>query len=96
MVSPPSQVDADLTRAEGVLDLLPRLLQTNPFLFEARANARARLGDWSGAARDFLEAEAEFRGTGDAIRATAAAADAALALYGDGDGDGAFQKMAQV
>ena len=89
-------VNRDLEAAEQSLDRLPRVAQTNPFLYQRRAEARMRLGQWSGAVDDALEAEAEFYLIGDKIRRTLAAADAALALYGDGQYEEASEKMVQV
>lgn len=88
--------EADLTRAEAGLEKLSRLEQTNPFLYQNRAQARMRLGQWAAAATDALEAEQQFKDTGDKIRKTLAAADAALAMYGAGDVDDSVAKMKQV
>lgn len=89
-------VNRDLEAAEQALDRLPRVAQTNPYLYQRRAEARMQLGLWGGAADDALEAEAEFNLIGDKIRRTLAAADAALALYGDAQFDAASDKMVQV
>ena len=91
-----SLVNSDLVAAEAALDRLPRVAQTNPFLYQQRAEARMRLGQWGAAADDALEAEAQFNLIGDKIRRTLAAADAALALYGDDQFDEASEKMVQV
>ena len=55
-----SDVNRDLESAEDSLDRLPRVAQTNPFLYQQRSDARSRLGLWGAAAEDALEAEAQF------------------------------------
>jgi hypothetical protein len=89
-------VDSDLTAAERYSGRLPTIQQTNPYLYQARSQARARLGRWGDAAEDALQAEGEFEEIGDRIRKTLSAGDAALYLYGSGDTKAALLKMVQV
>lgn len=89
-------VDADLSAVDRFSGRLPPIQQTNPYLYEARAQARARLGRWEDAAEDALAAESEFQTIGDRIRKTISAGDAALFLYGSGDSKGSVAKMVQV
>lgn len=88
-----AEEEADLTAAIERLDDLSILESTNPYLYTRRAEARARLGDYSGAAEDQQQAQADYRSTGDKIRRTIAGADLGLALYGAGDEAGAVDQM---
>ena len=41
--------------------------EENPFLWSARADTKLRLGNWAGAAKDYKQAEAQFKLIGGAI-----------------------------
>jgi tetratricopeptide (TPR) repeat protein len=85
-----------LDAAEEDFSTALSLDEENPFLWSARGDNRMRRADWSGAAEDYLMAEAQFKLIGDKIRRTLAAADASIAMYGAGDKAAALEKMAQV
>jgi len=85
--------ESDLSAAVARLDDLSVLESTNPYLYSQRGAARLKLGDFSGAAEDLQQAQADYRVIGDKIRRTVAGADLALALYGAGDETAAVEQM---
>lgn len=88
--------EADLSAAIERLETLDAIEATNPFLFAERSAARARLGQYEGAADDALRAAVDFQSIGDRVRRLGALADASLALYGAGDVSEATAKMKLV